>query len=130
MPEDESKNERTASVKDQREQACTRTRLANMRTFLAWCRTTLSLMAFGFLLEKVDIFLLNSHTPLSKALLGELGTLGRLAFVAGPILLLVAGWRYHRLEKELGYGNDGLFVIPEALLVGIITLSAVIYLVR
>ncbi|HXM85130.1 MAG TPA: DUF202 domain-containing protein, partial [Stellaceae bacterium] len=30
---------------------------ANERTFLAWVRTSIALMAFGFLIEKFDLFL-------------------------------------------------------------------------
>ena len=30
---------------------------ANERTFLAWVRTAIALMAFGFLLERFDLFL-------------------------------------------------------------------------
>ena len=30
---------------------------ANERTFLAWVRTSIAIMAFGFLVEKFDLFL-------------------------------------------------------------------------
>ncbi len=30
---------------------------ANERTFLAWVRTAIAVMAFGFLIEKFDLFL-------------------------------------------------------------------------
>jgi len=42
---------------------------ANERTFLAWVRTAIALMAFGFLLERFDLFLqmaavtLGARTP-------------------------------------------------------------------
>jgi putative membrane protein len=31
---------------------------ANERTFLAWVRTAIAVMAFGFLIERFDLFLL------------------------------------------------------------------------
>ena len=34
-----------------------RDRLANERTFLAWVRTSISIMAFGFVVEKFALFL-------------------------------------------------------------------------
>ncbi|EQD26953.1 membrane protein containing DUF202 [mine drainage metagenome] len=46
---------------------------ANERTFLAWVRTVIALMAFGFLIEKFDLFLhylahaIHGHVGLSHA---------------------------------------------------------------
>ena len=37
--------------------AIERTRLANERTFLAWIRTAIGIMAFGFVVEKFSLFL-------------------------------------------------------------------------
>lgn len=37
---------------------------ANERTFLAWVRTAIAIMAFGFLVEKFDLFLrIASESP-------------------------------------------------------------------
>jgi hypothetical protein len=40
---------------------------ANERTFLAWARTAIAVMAFGFLIERFDLLLkavgLSSHVP-------------------------------------------------------------------
>ena len=40
---------------------------ANERTFLAWVRTAIAVMAFGFLIERFDLLLkaagLSSHAP-------------------------------------------------------------------
>ncbi|MCJ2165033.1 MULTISPECIES: DUF202 domain-containing protein [unclassified Pseudodesulfovibrio] len=118
---------RTAMARERNELARNRTRLANRRTFLAWCRTSLSFMTFGFLLEKVDAFLMSNNASISKVVLSELGTLGKFAFMGGPVLMLFAGWRYYRLEKELGFDRAELYVIPEMLLFGVILGSAIIY---
>lgn len=91
-----------------------RTRLANRRTFLAWVRTALTFMTFGFLLEKVDVFLGSRH--LSTAALKEVGTLGLMAFIVGPLMVLVAGWNYHRLEKSLGSACSLSSILPEVVL--------------
>lgn len=119
---------RTRMARERNELARNRTRLANRRTFLAWCRTSLAFMTFGFLLEKVDAFVMSNHAAISPRVLTELGMLGKFAFVGGPILMLFAGWRYYRLEKELGFEKAELYVIPEMLLFGVILGSAVIYL--
>ena len=119
---------RTDLARERNEFAKNRTRLANKRTFLAWCRTSLSFMTFGFLLEKVDAFLVTEHMTVSRVVLSELGTLGKFAFVCGPILMLFAGWRYYRLEKEIGFQEGGLYVFPEMALFGVILGAALIYL--
>jgi len=118
---------RTELARERNELARNRTRLANKRTFLAWCRTALSFMTFGFLLEKVDAFLVSEHMTVSRALLSELGTLGKFAFIGGPILMLFAGWRYYRLEKDIGFQKGGLYVYPEVALFCVILGAAMIY---
>ncbi|MBI9081347.1 MAG: DUF202 domain-containing protein [Pseudodesulfovibrio sp.] len=118
---------RTELARERNELARNRTRLANKRTFLAWCRTALSFMTFGFLLEKVDVFLVSEHMTVSKSLLSELGTLGKFAFIGGPILMMFAGWRYYRLERDIGFEGGGLDVYPELALFGIISGAAMIY---
>jgi putative membrane protein len=40
---------------------------ANERTFLAWVRTGVAVIAFGFVIEKFDLFLLHCWTTVSKA---------------------------------------------------------------
>jgi len=120
--------ERNELARERNEMARTRTRLANRRTFLAWCRTALAFMTFGFLLEKVDIFLASSQHSIATRVLSELGWLGKLAFFGGPLLILFAGWRYYRLEKIMGFDRDDLNILPEAMLFIVILVSAVIYI--
>ena len=45
--------------------------LANERTFLAWIRTTLGIMAFGFVVEKFSFFIKQIATFLGKTELPE-----------------------------------------------------------
>jgi putative membrane protein len=42
---------------------------ANERTFLAWVRTAIAVMAFGFLVEKFDLFLQLERLSLPAKLL-------------------------------------------------------------
>lgn len=119
--------QRTELARERNELAKNRTRLANKRTFLAWCRTALSFMTFGFLLEKIDAFFVSEHMTVSKILLSELGMLGKIAFVVGPVLMLFAGWRYYALEKELGLRKDRLSIVPEMLIFGVLMSAVLIY---
>nr|WP_321258006.1 DUF202 domain-containing protein [uncultured Pseudodesulfovibrio sp.] len=120
-------NEQMELARERNRLAKNRTRLANKRTFLAWCRTSLAFMTFGFLLEKVDVFLASRHNPVAEAVLSDLGVLGKFAFIGGPLLMLFAGWRYYRLEKEIGFSGGGLYVFPEVVLFGFILCGALLY---
>jgi putative membrane protein len=120
--------ERNVMARQRCDMAVKRTRLANRRTFLAWCRTALAFMTFGFLLEKVDTFVALQKVEVPARVISELAVLGKSAFVGGPVLVLFAGWRYYRLEKELGFDSGDLYVVPELILFGVIMASAAIYL--
>lgn len=101
-----------------------RTRLANRRTFLAWCRTALSFMAFGFLLEKLDVFIATQSGSTPEALLTELGVLGKVTFLVAPMFILFAGFRYYQLEKLFGDERPGRSIIPEMLMAALIVAAA------
>ncbi len=89
-----------------------RTDLANRRTFLAWCRTSLGLMAFGFVLEKVIWFFKAEHLEGHERTLHEFGVLGSLAFAMGGFLIMAAWHRYLSVAKELGMRHP-LSMLPE-----------------
>lgn len=96
------------------ELARVRTRLANRRTFLAWARTALAVMTFGFLLEKVDAFL--GTATVSVQDLRDLHGLGLAGFIVGPLMLLAAGYRHVRLELSLGGKGWSFLLVPELVL--------------
>jgi len=78
---------------------------ANERTFLAWVRTAIVLMAFGFLLERLYLFLqmaaLTLHTkpPPVGAGLGESAGLGLL--LAAVVITIVAAIRFVRTNRDI-----------------------------
>jgi putative membrane protein len=64
---------------------------ANERTFLAWVRPAIAIMAFGFLVEKFDLFVsIAAREMADKAVAPSLGghTLGN---VAGWVLIVLGG---------------------------------------
>jgi putative membrane protein len=72
---------------------------ANERTFLAWVRTAIAVMAFGFLVEKFDVFLEVAAPNLSGRTLSVLGqTFGNIAGLAllllGTVMVIVAIARF------------------------------------
>jgi putative membrane protein len=62
---------------------------ANERTFLAWVRTAIAIMAFGFLVEKFDLFL----EIAGKSLAGRTPSVGGqlLGNIAGLLLIALGG---------------------------------------
>jgi putative membrane protein len=62
---------------------------ANERTFLAWVRTAIAIMAFGFLVQKFDLFLRIAAASLApRAAPARAQTIGT---VAGLLLILMGG---------------------------------------
>jgi len=84
---------------------------ANERTFLAWVRTGIAVMAFGFVVEKFNVFVLAmaSTNPLDterrlqlERLSGPLGRYEGLALIlVGIALVVVAAARFVRIERLL-----------------------------
>jgi putative membrane protein len=74
---------------------------ANERTFLAWIRTAIAVMAFGFLVERFDLFLQIAGQTLAKKALSPTGQLvgnvaGLILIVLGPIMIGLSVWRFRR----------------------------------
>lgn len=104
-----------------------RTHLANRRTFLAWCRTSLGVMGLGFLLDRMEIWLTmgQQHGEAPR----DLGVLGLITFSVGLLLALTSGWHYYRMRKEIGPMDKGDLFWPELVLLTVICLVAVYFLI-
>jgi len=84
---------------------------ANERTFLAWVRTGVAVIAFGFVIERFNLFLLSvlntaSLDPMRRTQLERLSAPsthyeGLTLIVVGIILLIVAALRFVRTERLL-----------------------------
>jgi putative membrane protein len=111
---------------------------ANERTFLAWVRTSIAIMAFGFLVEKFDLFLefasksLAARMPsVGGQLLGNVAGLILIALGGATMILAIIRFRQTALDidsKETRPGTgDRMDVILAALLV-ILGASLFVYL--
>ncbi len=81
---------------------------ANERTFLAWVRTAIAIMAFGFLVAKFNLFLrlaqnsLRGHRPAMGASAGGLGSAaGIVVTAAGLLIVILAAIRFLRLRQAI-----------------------------
>jgi putative membrane protein len=78
---------------------------ANERTFLAWVRTAIAVVAFGFLIERFDLFLRfaardMAHTaPPAQA--GIANFIGILFVVIGLAMIIISTVRFFRTEKDI-----------------------------
>ncbi len=79
---------------------------ANERTYLAWVRTAIAVMAFGFLVEKFDLFLEVAAQSLSgkqpTALNQAVGDVaGLLLILLGGAMIVVATMRFRQVAKDI-----------------------------
>lgn len=109
--------------------------LANERTFLAWIRTAVAIMGFGFVVVKFSIFIKTvsismSHPPQSQQI--ESSHLIGISLVAlGTAIIILSYLRYTATAKGLEYGNyyiPRLFIKMSALAIFLISLSLLAYL--
>jgi putative membrane protein len=112
---------------------------ASERTFLAWVRTAIAVMAFGFVVERFDLFLqlapgsMSPHPrhPLNSAL-GEAAGLGLM--VAGLAIVIVAAIRFIHTRKQIDdaeprIGEGSRLDLALALMLFLLGCALVTYLV-
>jgi putative membrane protein len=87
---------------------------ANERTYLAWIRTAIAIMAFGFLIEKFDLFVsyigkaMGNEDILHRSIEAEVVGLG--LFIVGILLIITATIRFFMnrqaidTEEEVPFG--------------------------
>jgi putative membrane protein len=79
---------------------------ANERTFLAWVRTAIAVMAFGFLVEKFDLFLELAAPSLAGRTLSMPGQrfgniVGLTLVVLGTAMVFIAIFRFRMTAKAI-----------------------------
>jgi putative membrane protein len=76
---------------------------ANERTLLAWIRTGLALMAFGFMIARVSVWLQGAPSTAGARVIG-------VAFVVlGTVSNVVAAARYRKVRRSI---LEGRAVVP------------------
>ena len=83
---------------------------ANERTFLAWIRTAIAVMAFGFLVERFDLFLQIAGQTLAHKALSPTGQLvgnaaGLILIALGAATIVLATWRFRRTAVAIDNAN-------------------------
>jgi len=113
---------------------------ANERTFLAWVRTAIAVMAFGFVIERFDVFLQVVAPQMAQRQFSPHGqtfaNAAGLAFIAiGVAMIVVAGFRFARTAKDIDSDNEvpspgERFDLALAVLIGLLGVSLFLYLSR
>jgi len=82
-----------------------RVHMANERTFLAWIRTSIAIMAFGFVVEKFSLFVKQLGYYLGDKTAppppGYSAKIGILLVVLGVLMGVLAFIRYKNVEKQI-----------------------------
>lgn len=92
-----------------------RTLLANERTFLAWCRTSLGLLGFGFLIEKAGLYMKKFMPETPTSMLEEMTLLSMFTMFSGIVIILSAAARFFYFERKVGVEIKWARPYPEML---------------
>jgi putative membrane protein len=111
--------------------------LAAERTLLAWIRTGLAMMGFGFVVARFGLFLQELRFAQNSAATQHTGLslwFGTALIVVGVGVNAIAGWRHLRLIRQLDRGDTSythatVQAVTIAFLVALVGLAMAIYLI-
>jgi len=113
---------------------------ANERTFLAWVRTAIAVMAFGFVIERFDLFLqIVAPQTAGKQLAPHsqwFANIAGLAFIVlGVAMIVIAGIRFVKTAKDIETETDvpspgERFDLALAGLLGLLGVALFLYMSR
>ena len=82
--------------------------LANERTLLAWIRTSIGIMGFGFVVVKFSLFARELTTAVAEQQIspgaGYSRMVGILLVIVGALILLFSYLRYEQTKKQMELG--------------------------
>lgn len=130
----ESKTLVTAIIKQQN----AREHLANERTLLAWIRTSIGIMAFGFVVVKFSLFIKQISLLLGKSAKmptqhGYSSVIGILLVAVGALVLLLAYLKYKKTEKQLkneNFQSSSTLVFTLTIIILVISVLLILYLIE
>jgi len=111
--------------------------LANERTFLAWIRTSIGIMAFGFVVVKFSLFVKQISLILGKENIihskGYSGIVGIVLVAVGTVTAVLSYIRYKHSEKQLNegyYKHSSLLITVLTTFIFLVSVFLIVYLVN
>jgi uncharacterized membrane protein YidH (DUF202 family) len=113
--------------------------MANERTFLAWVRTSIAVMAFGFVVERFSLFIREVSSILGKSgdgippSHGYSAIIGIILVTLGTLMGALSFIRYRKTEKQIDSDSYrpsltlDFLVTASVLLIGILLIAYLIY---
>lgn len=114
-----------------------RVHMANERTFLAWIRTSIGIMAFGFVVEKFALFLKQLSYFLGKEVVppprGYSSVFGIFLVGLGALMGVLSFIRFKKVERQIDedtYRPSQILNVLLAISILVIGIFLVIYLIH
>jgi putative membrane protein len=110
--------------------------LANERTFLAWIRTSVGIMAFGFVVVKFSLFVKQLSLVLDKKDVvqpkGYSSLAGIILVTVGAVASVLSYLRYKSTERQLnqgGYKNSSFLITALSSFIFLVSIFLIVYLI-
>lgn len=111
--------------------------LANERTFLAWIRTSIGIMAFGFVVVKFSLFVHQISLMLGKADIihskGYSGILGIVLVAVGTVTSVLSYIQYKHSEKQIDsgdYKHSSILITVLTAFIFLVSIFLIVYLIK
>ncbi len=124
-------------MEETKKQGNTSDHLANERTFLAWIRTSIGIMAFGFVVVKFSLFVKQVSVLVGKPGVvqhrGYSVIVGIILVAAGTLTCILSYFRYKQTEKVLkhgGYKNNSFLIAFTTAIIFLISILLIGYLIE
>lgn len=83
--------------------------LANERTFLAWVRTSIAVLSFGFVIAKFSVWMHEVSSRIAPGTPSHINDMampiGIAMMVFGGLIMLLAAWHYYSVNEAIEYGQ-------------------------
>lgn len=107
--------------------------LANERTYLAWIRTGIGIMAFGFVVVKFSLFVKQISLAFGRKIdipsHGYSAIIGIVLVVIGVLAILFSFWQYRKTDQQLRSGTYQPSTVLTSVLTGVILLISMVLIV-
>lgn len=104
--------------------------LANERTYLAWIRTGIGIMAFGFVVVKFSLFVKQIGFALGTKVTvpshGYSAIIGIVLVAMGVLSILFSFWQYRKTDQQLRSGTYLPSTVLTSVLTGVILLISIV----